>query len=279
MRANFIKVNPSGNTTVLILDPFPREIHPKVALQVMKSTSLGAEQVGFIERATIPGAIARLQMMGGEFCGNASRGFAAWLADRQFPGIYPKQGSKGLVIPMEVSGCNGILNVTVISDISKKETKRVEISMPVPLWIKEMSVRESDECFTLVAFEGIVHAVVWNLAPSEDQFKIIQTEVSNELGKEACFGVMFYEESTEFLTPVVYVRDVNSLVWESSCGSGTVAVAAALAERAKNSIESLKLSQPGGIIEVSVRWGKNVLEAKISGDVTIEAEGVVHLDV
>jgi diaminopimelate epimerase len=58
-----------------------------------------------------------------------------------------------------------------------------------------------------------------------------------------------------------------------------VAVASLLAERYRDNIESLKLSQPGGIIEVSVRWEGKVVEARISGDVTIEAEGAIDLDI
>ena len=278
MRANFIKVNPCGNTTVFILDPFPRRVYSRVASHVMRSTSLAAEQVGFVERPNLPGAISRLHMMGGEFCGNASRGFAAWLAECHFPGIISHKGSKTFKIPLEVSGHNGVLTAIVSPDTLIEHRYRVEMSVPVPLWMKQKSIGGKDLLFTLVGFEGIVHAIVWNLPAQEDLFHLIKAEVKKEIEKVNSFGVMFYEEKTQSLTPVVYVRDVESMVWESSCGSGTVAVASALAEREKKSIKSLKISQPGGVIEVSVRWEANVLEAETNGDVIIEAEGIVYFD-
>jgi diaminopimelate epimerase len=279
MKVNFVIVNPSGNTTALILDVLPRGVYPKIASKVMKSANFAIEQVGFIERATLPVALSRLHMMGGEFCGNASRGLASWLVERQFPGIYAEKGSKGLIVPIEVSGHGGVLTAMVNPYPSKKKTYHVEISMPVPLWIRQKTVKETGHNFTLVTFEGIVHAVVLDLSPSENQFQILKKEIHEELGETDALGIMFYNEGSQFLTPVVYVREVGSLVWESSCGSGAGAVASALAERYRDNIESLKLSQPGGIIEVSVRWEGKVVEARISGDVVIEAEGVVDFDI
>ena len=50
-------------------------IFPKYQKKLWKETNLYAEQVGFI-------GDNHLQMMGGEFCGNASRSFASLLAFR-----------------------------------------------------------------------------------------------------------------------------------------------------------------------------------------------------
>lgn len=278
MQANFVKVNPSGNTTVIILDPFPRQVHSQIAQQVMRTTSLAAEQVGFFERPIGPGAIARLQMMGGEFCGNASCGFAAWLALRQFPGISLQPQSGMVAVPLEVSGYDGILTALVRPRNSGEQKYWVEIPMPLPRWMEQRFTKSSGRRYTLVGFEGIVHAVTWDLAPSAEEFQRIREEVEQELTEIDCLGVMFYKEKTYELTPVVYVPKVDSLVWESSCGSGTVAVASALSERDGGSIKSLKLSQPGGIIEVSVRRETEFLEARISQDVRVEAQGVVFID-
>jgi diaminopimelate epimerase len=277
MQANFVKVNPSGNTTVLILDPLPREIHSRIARQVMRTTSLAAEQVGFVERAKGPGAIARLQMMGGEFCGNASCGFAAWLTLRQFPGIYLYDESGKIAVPLEISGHNGVLTALVRPGTPGEQKYRVEISMPLPRWIKQRLTKSGGQRYTLVGFEGIVHAVTWDLPPSEEQFHRIREEVQQELMDVDCLGVMFYKEDSCELTPVVYVPKVDSSVWESSCGSGAVAVAAALADRDGAGVESLRLSQPGGVIEARVRRGAEFLEARISQEVRIEAEGVVFI--
>ena len=278
MELNFVKINPSGNTTVLILDPLPRELYARVASKVMKATSLSAEQVGFVEPATIPGALGRLQMMGGEFCGNASRGFAAWLTDQRNPGIRFEPGAANVLVPLEISGHNGLLRATVSTEMSRRHTYTVTLSMPLPQWIRQRSSEDVDRPYTLVGFEGIVHAVLWNQPPSKGQFDSIRADMEKELGEVDCLGAMFYQEDIQFLTPVVYVRSVGSLVWESSCGSGSVAVAAALADRDKRSVEGVTLSQPGGIIQTSVRWRDHAVEASISGDVAIEAVGVVYIE-
>jgi histidine racemase len=278
MELNFVKVNPSGNTTVLILDPLPRTLYAHVASKVMKGTSLAAEQVGFIEPATMPGSLGRLQMMGGEFCGNASRGFAAWLIDRNDPGIHLAEGVVTTEVPIEVSGHGGVLKAIANIELSGKHIYSVAISMPLPRWVKQGASAEGKHDYTLVGFEGIVHAVVWNRAGSKEQFDSIRADVERQEGVVDCLGVMFYSEETRFLTPVVHVREVGSLVWESSCGSGSVAVAAALANRDRKSVEGLRLSQPGGVIRADVTWQGRVVEAGISGDVAIEAAGVVYVD-
>jgi len=278
LQINFVKINPSGNTTILILDPLPRDIYPAVASRVMKPSCLSAEQVGFVEPATTAGALGRLQMMGGEFCGNASRGFAAWLTEQRDPGIHFVEGLSTVEVPIEVSGHDGVLQARVSIESSQRRIYSVAISVPVPHWMKQVVHGEGQLRYTLVGFEGIVHAVVWNLPGSEDRFHSIRTQIEKEVGEVEALGVMFYQEETQFLTPIVYVPRVGSLVWESSCGSGSVAVAAALADRDRNSVTALKLFQPGGMVQVSAEWKARVTEAQISGEVSIEAQGVVYVD-
>lgn len=75
---SFWKISPGGNTTILITSPsLPVSARPGIAARLMSSLHLHAEQVGFVDLgATIP----RIDMMGGEFCGNACRSLAAMLA-------------------------------------------------------------------------------------------------------------------------------------------------------------------------------------------------------
>lgn len=277
MNLNFVKVNPSGNTTVFILDHVPRDLYPELGSWLMMDNCLAAEQIGFIEPPTEPGAIARLQMMVGEFCGNAARGFAAWLVDRQFPGIVcHREGSHEFIVTFEVSGHNEVLNALVSISDSHSRQANVELSMPLPQWIEQRH-DSMGLPFSLVAFEGIVHAVVWNHLPSENHFHQMKDEIQRYLGSVECLGVMYFEEEKNFMTPIVYTHKIGSMVWESSCGSGTVAVASALSERYGQSIDSLCLKQPGGVLDVSTKMDKSVKEVKIRGDVNIIAEGLVYL--
>ena len=70
----------------------------------------------------------------------------------------------------------------------------------------------------------------------------------------AVLGIMFCKPDKETMTPLVYVRASDSLVWEGSCSSGSVAVASAIAIDKKENIRCLKLKQPGGEIEVDVDY-------------------------
>ena len=91
-------------------------------------------------------------------------------------------------------------------------------------------------------------------------------------------GIMFYQPDKETMTPLVYVRASDSLVWEGSCGSGSVAVASAIAMDKKENIRGLKLLQPGGEIEVDIEYiDKKINKAIIKGLVSFVSEGKVCL--
>src|SRR3989344_7322193 len=78
MKIKLAYVSPGGNPTALVLTSIDRLRQRSVAKKIMKKIP-ACEQVGFIERAKNSKAVCRLQMMGGEFCGNALRALAMWL--------------------------------------------------------------------------------------------------------------------------------------------------------------------------------------------------------
>jgi len=78
MTLNYQKYSPTGNVTILVTTPVPRSMQPGVAARLLED--VGGEQVGFIEPVIDPRCAARLQMMGGEFCGNAPMCLGAMLA-------------------------------------------------------------------------------------------------------------------------------------------------------------------------------------------------------
>ena len=267
MKLNFVKMNPAGNTTIFIFDQLPRSIHGKVAKYLMKTNFLCADQVGFVEKPHSQYATAHLQMMGGEFCGNALRALAALLFLKDYPKIYKQREtetdsfvSRGdyAVVPLEISGYDGILKAEVklidgINGILWSETP-----IPVPLKIKKVNfdlpclnlTKEG----TVVKFPGIIHVVFKGIIPEKkivfdvkEQLKIMDTNVD-------VLGIMFYQPNRKIMTPLVYVRASDSLIWEGSCGSGSVAVASAIAVKKKENIKGLKLKQPGGEIEVDIDY-------------------------
>jgi len=132
MKLRYVKADPSGNTTVFILDAVPRDMYARIAKSVMSDRYLQAEQVGFIrESSRYPGSF-RMDMAGGEFCGNGSRSFAAWLV------LHGNDGTtlcnfreKERTIRTEVSGSDRMLEATV-RNLSSDHSCNVSIKMPIP---------------------------------------------------------------------------------------------------------------------------------------------------
>ncbi|MBC7083025.1 MAG: hypothetical protein H5T95_05975 [Firmicutes bacterium] len=101
MRLRFVKMNPTGNTTIFVLDPVPVPEQARIAVTLMDPSVLGGEQVGFVSLSSEggppragparggpgPEIAASLRMMGGEFCGNAARSLGAYLAYKHHPGL------------------------------------------------------------------------------------------------------------------------------------------------------------------------------------------------
>ena len=74
MELRLIMADPAGNRTAIVRTPVPAELRAETAAKIMKIQELRAEQVGF-EAVPRLGGAGRLEMMGGEFCGNAARSF------------------------------------------------------------------------------------------------------------------------------------------------------------------------------------------------------------
>lgn len=276
MLLNFVKVNPSGNTTVYILDQLDRELHPIISRKLIDKSNIGCEQVGFVEKASNKNTY-RLQMMGGEFCGNATRGLAAWIAYRNYPHIEINEQGESIV-SLEVSGTNEVLKA-IVSDLDKVNKKHAKVAMPKPLSIKEYDIGGTVGSFQAVAFEGIVHAILLNQEPDIEKFSLIKKKIEEEIDDLDAIGVMFFNEEKQEMVPIVYVCELDSLVWESSCGSGTVAIGCAMALNNQSSINNLKLKQPGGNLTVDVLWNDKIEEIYLSGDITIVGEGTVFVDI
>ncbi|MEG0804000.1 MAG: hypothetical protein RSF90_03485, partial [Pygmaiobacter sp.] len=77
----------------------------------------------------------------------------------------------------------------------------------------------------------------------------------------------------------VYVVNTDSLIWESSCGSGSMACAAFLALREKDGIHCYSFAQPGGTIDAEVATEHNIVTlCKMGGPVCLSDEIVLTLD-
>ena len=155
MEVKFIKASPTENMTLLIETPVAREKQLAVAERLIAYGSVYAEQAGYIEEAENPAAEKRLQMMAGEFCGNASLSLAAWLAQKKNLPIGEKTE-----ITLEVSGAEALVRCEMKREAEHRFLGRV--AMPLPQTIEKRAFTLDGERIelTAVVFAGITHILV-----------------------------------------------------------------------------------------------------------------------
>ena len=260
MKIKIRVADPAGNITVFVTSPVEREKYPAVARQLLAKKELKGEQVGFLEKDS-EGSL-RLEMMGGEFCGNASRSFAYLLC------LLSDKSRQALEI--RVSG-----SPVPLQAAADTEAGTSQVDMPLPKEILYLEGIE-EKSYPMVVFDGICHVLVSG-KPREPEF----VERVLEKAKKACpcgaWGIMFLEE--EEMIPVVYVESTDSLVWESSCGSGSMAAAVYLSREKEEGIWSYTLKQPGGQILASVyKKEGRILRCTMGGPVVISEEMEIELE-
>ena len=260
MRIKVRVADPAGNITIFVTTPVEREKYPFIARQLLAREDLKGEQVGFIERKARGGF--RMEMMGGEFCGNASRSFG-YLQCQQ-------AGKERQELEVDVSGSRSLLKVT--ADI-KAGTSRIDMPLPKGM---ELLKTDGEERFCMVVFDGICHMIVPG-KPRDTKF----VETVLKKARKACpcgaWGIMFLEEDR--MVPAVYVESTDSLIWESSCASGSMAAAVYLSREEKEGVFAYTLFQPGGRIRGEVRKKDGrILRCTLGGPVKISEEMEIELE-
>ena len=266
MEVSFVKISPTQNVTILVTSPVPRERQGAVAARLLAWDSVCGEQVGFLEEC---GAQPRLQMMGGEFCGNATMSLGAYFAWR---GCLPDGGCEERQI--EVSGADAPVPCRIerIGD-----AYRGTVQMPLPESVCEV-VLESDDGsrrLPLVCLPGIAHVV----APAAISRAEIERRIRgwNAVVRADALGVLRYDEAAQSMEPIVYVPATDSAVWERGCGSGTAALGCWLASRNGGAVAA-SICQPGGKIAVeAAQHAGRIAALRICGEVRISASGTAYL--
>ncbi|MDR1510773.1 MAG: hypothetical protein LBS53_14195 [Synergistaceae bacterium] len=273
MEVEFVKTSPTQNMTILVKSFVGRAAQLEAANLLMSYESVYAEQVGFIERPENPSAWARLQMAGGEFCANAAMSLAAYLARR-------KRGA--LAVPLEVSGTDGLLECSVRA--KDENIYLASLTLPPPEEIAPMTlpVGGADRTLFAVRLPGITHIIV----PAGEFGEDWRAAAEGLAGKWAsridspAFGIVFFDEKTCRMDPLVCVKDSGSAVWERGCGSGSAAVAAYRAYTSGHGLAE-DISQPGGVITAEAGYfsdsGGSVAGLRVTGTVKIAAEGVAYI--
>lgn len=227
-------LDPAGNVTAIVCSDVPAAERARVAAQILRLPELGIEQVAFLTAPRSGGEI-RLEMMGGEFCGNALRCAGFYQALRN--------GAQGKsCVFAEISGADGVQ--PVMADTAEGTASTV---MPLPLSVQ--SAGWADVQAARVTFAGITHFVIDCAQPDE---ALVQRAI--DLAPEAsAVGAIFLDRAHGSIKPVVFVRETASCVAENSCASGSVAAAVVLTADFADGITEIGIGQPGGTLEVGVQ--------------------------
>lgn len=252
---------PAGNDTAFVYGlEYTQDQRKKINDLIMKKHP-NVEQVGFIESNHKP----ELQMAGGEFCGNATRSAA-------YNYLNGKAGNLQMLV-----NSKDLIN----AGVDEEGNAWCEI----PLYHGDDVITKKEPGIFIVKMNGMITIVI-----QEEQARkyLSDKERLKELGMEfihkyhleysEAVGVMFCEknESVIKINPVVWVKDINTLFYETACGSGTTATSMVEAYLQKKSIR-LSILQPSELIITAniVYEEETFKKAIISGNV--ETDGKIHL--
>ena len=273
---DLIVFDPAGNTTLMVLTPVPRSEYAEVAKKLLeidfdeycdwRGTAYG-EQVAFVLED-------KMEMCGLEFCGNASRSYAYYLAVVRGEGEDIGGGLKG--INVNVSGCAHPLKAVV--DANARDSV---IDMPLPYDIRMIDAAKAGVpgVHQFVEFDGISHLVLKGEEADAEKFERIKDYFYTEIspGMDA-FGAMFINEEEDLMRPVVYVRDVDTTYFEGSCASGTAAAAAAISATEPDGTYDYVFRQPDGTLNASVTKAEGRIIAISLGGI-IEMTDIIHVEI
>ncbi len=271
MKLKFEKYSPTENVTILVTDFVERNLQPGIAAGLLQPDSVGGEQVGYLEKPTLPGADARLQMMGGEFCGNATMSVGAHLARGK-----NLQDGEAVEFAIEVSGAEGLVPCRILRQGADFIGT---VRMPLPEGIRAVALESDQETLILdmVVMPGISHVIL--PASAGIGRREIERRIRgwNEKIQADALGVLLYNAQAQAMLPLVYVASTDSAVWEHGCGSGTAALGSWQALRRAASYDG-KIHQPGGEISVNALYnGERISQLTITGRVKLAAEGFAYV--
>ncbi len=257
----FSKLCPGGNPTILVTGPVDPSDIPGISARLMNPLHVFAEQVGVVRLSITP----HLQMMGGEFCVNATRCAAFWLALQNrllWNGTF-WQGE------ITVSGATGSIDLAVSGDAKTLHSALGGISqgrentagekqeygslapdsgeMPALLYCAARmpcdvssdgeragaTLDVVEDGAVLVSLSGISHLLLDKRAhnmPADWKNSTRAWRKKVGIHTLPASGVIWYEadQTRTRIYPAVYVRDTDCEHMETACGSASLALALVL---------------------------------------------------
>lgn len=262
----FTILRPGGNDTCLINGIVENSNTCKKINDSIMQFYPNVEQTGFVNLSS---KNLELKMAGGEFCANATRS-TVWLA------LKGKSGE----VEIKVSGVSNKLKAGV------DRNGETYAQMPIYPETSKIITDSINPQNKIVEMQGITHYINFNTSGIENlNEKQIKAEAMNiirekNLERFTASGVIYVQKKNKTvykITPVVYVRDINTLFLETACGSGTAALGLVLALQSEQSIKDIPIIQPSGLpIKISVAFnGKSFGYTQIKGSTQMLNEGVL----
>lgn len=249
MRIKYYVLNPNGNITALVTSKVAPEQYSRISAKIMEKDK-SVEQVGYVDFNTNP---PYLRMSGGEFCGNGVMSAAVLYYYLQNSDNYVYLNMYGSPAPFK----NEILN------IGSAFTCKSSFDYINDFCIKSFDFEGQKFSLPYVRMDGISHIILEN-SFDRNLAKRVIADLCKTL-KLSALGFLFIDNKSGSLEPLVYVEKENTLFYENSCGSGSVALCSYLSN-GKDFLVSLK--QPGGIINAQ-KSGNNIIltqDIKIVGE-------------
>lgn len=205
MQINYYKVNPGGNITGIVVNSIQKHSRISVAKAILESDKT-IEQVGFWLPSSNKQSAGRIEMMGNEFCGNATRSlvYLLWLKNQERRFI------------IESSGIDEPITSKAFKDYS-------EIYLP----ISGFRVSKIEQ-FIIIKMPGITHLITETNLNKAQSLAILKRF---DLLREKAVGVIVVKKNGTEITikPFVWVTATQTFYEETACASGSLAVAFAYA--------------------------------------------------
>lgn len=234
-------LRPGGNDTAIVKGFIPKSIRKPLNDKVRKEFP-SVEQCGFYEMKEKKRLVI-FNMMGGEFSGNAMLAVTYLV-------LKGKSGKLRIIS----SGSNSILETGIKDNIVFSE---------IPIFKTFNSIKQVNNNISLVKLKGINHLVIYKKLNKNDVvYEAKKLFNKYKLFEKKCAGCIFTENigrNIFKIMPVVWIRDVKTLTYESACGSGSIAVALSQVKKNNDFGQKYRISQPSGsIARITIEKNKSI---------------------
>lgn len=240
-------IYPSGNPTAIIYGKFPLAKKQMINRKIFRSNKL-VEQIGYLYR---PDDNYLFEMMGGEFSANGCR--SALFSLLKF-----KAGATKFKI--RLGG-----GIKTISGCVKKRLS--EITIPYSFTPQKIVNNQNYFSFEML---GNYYLVLNKKNGTEEEVEKIIKNNFYKYKNTPGLGIIFFEKlkgGEIKINPFFWTRETNTLINETACGSGSVAVTIYQSYLQKKPFNNFRIKQPSGdYISIENRYRNGVVDnIKISG--------------